>query len=72
MQTAEEAADLAVLADSLPGLRFEGLMTYPTLPETGAKLRAAIDAIRGRGLEVSTVSAGGTPDLLLEPRRAAR
>ena len=49
------------LADSLPGLRFDGLMTYPTLPETGPKLRAAIDEIRARGLEVRTVSAGGTP-----------
>ena len=36
-------------------------MTYPTLPETGPKLRAAIDEIRARGLEVRTVSAGGTP-----------
>ena len=61
VQTAGEAAELAHLADSLPGLRFDGLMTYPTLPETGPKLRAAIDEIRARGLEVRTVSAGGTP-----------
>ena len=33
-------------------LRFDGLMTYPTLPGTGAWLRAAIDEIKGRGLEV--------------------
>ena len=31
------AAELAELADSLPGLRFDGLMTYPTLPGTGAE-----------------------------------
>ncbi len=61
VQTPEDAADLAALADSLPGLRFDGLMTYPTLPGTGAKLRATIDAITARGLEVRTVSAGGTP-----------
>ena len=61
VQTPDEAADLAELADSLPGLRFDGLMTYPTLPGTGPALRAAIDAIRARGLEVRTVSAGGTP-----------
>ena len=35
VQTAGEAAELARLADSLPGLRFDGLMTYPTLPATG-------------------------------------
>jgi D-serine deaminase-like pyridoxal phosphate-dependent protein len=61
VQTADEAANLAALADSLPGLRFDGLMTYPTGPETGPKLRAAIDAVSARGLEVRTVSAGGTP-----------
>jgi D-serine deaminase-like pyridoxal phosphate-dependent protein len=61
VQTADAAADLAALADSLPGLRFDGLMTYPTLAGTGEKLRAAIEAIRARGLEVRTVSAGGTP-----------
>jgi D-serine deaminase-like pyridoxal phosphate-dependent protein len=61
VQTPREAAELAELADSLPGLRFDGLMTYPTLPGTGPKLRAAIDEIRARGLEVRTVSAGGTP-----------
>jgi D-serine deaminase-like pyridoxal phosphate-dependent protein len=61
VQTPEEAADLAELADSLPGLRFDGLMTYPTTAETGPAARAAIDAIRGRGLEVRRVSSGGTP-----------
>ena len=44
-----EAAELAELVDSLPGLRFDGLMTYPTTPETGPAARAAIGAIRARG-----------------------
>jgi D-serine deaminase-like pyridoxal phosphate-dependent protein len=61
VQTAEEAADLAALADSLPGLRFDGLMAYPTTPETGPAVRDAIEAIHSRGLEVRRVSAGGTP-----------
>lgn len=61
VQTPKAAADLAELVDALPGLRFEGLMTYPTLPGTGAWLRAAIDEIGARGLEVRTVSGGGTP-----------
>ena len=61
VQTPQAAADLAELAHALPGLRFDGLMTYPTLPGTGAWLRAAIDEIKARGLEVATVSGGGTP-----------
>jgi len=61
VQSPEAAAELAELAASLPGLRFEGLMTYPTLPETGAWLRAAREAIEARGLHVACVSSGGTP-----------
>jgi len=61
VQTPEEAAELAVLVDSLPGLRFDGLMTYPTADGTGPAARAAIDAIAARGLEVRKVSSGGTP-----------
>ena len=70
VQTPGEAAELAELADSLPGLRFDGLMTYPTLPGTRPGCRAAIDAIRARGLEVRTVSAGGTPTFFDAPRGA--
>ena len=65
VQSPEAAAELAELADSLPGLRFEGLMTYPTLPETGTWLRAAREAIEARGLRVERVSAGGTPTALI-------
>jgi D-serine deaminase-like pyridoxal phosphate-dependent protein len=61
VQTPEQAAELAQVVAGLPGLRFDGLMTYPTLPTTGPALRAAIDAIEARGLEVRVVSAGGTP-----------
>ncbi len=60
VQSPEAAADLAQLADALPGLRFDGLMTYPTLPETGAWLRAAREAIEARGLRVACASGGGT------------
>jgi D-serine deaminase-like pyridoxal phosphate-dependent protein len=61
VQTPEEAAGLAALVDELPGLRFAGLMTYPTLPGTAewiARARALIDE---RGLAVDRVSGGGTP-----------
>ena len=61
VQTPQAAADLAQFVDTLPGLRFEGLMTYPTLTGTGPWLRVAIDEIEARGLQVATVSAGGTP-----------
>lgn len=61
VQSAEAAADLAQVVDTLPGLRFDGLMTYPTLPGTGVWLRSAMDAIEARGLKVSVVSGGGTP-----------
>jgi D-serine deaminase-like pyridoxal phosphate-dependent protein len=65
VQSPEAAAELAELADGLPGLRFAGLMTYPTLPESGPWLRAAREAIEARGLRVERVSAGGTPTHLI-------
>ena len=61
VQSPQAAAELAELVHSLPGLRFDGLMTYPTLAGTGPWLRAAIDEIERRGLQVAKVSAGGTP-----------
>jgi D-serine deaminase-like pyridoxal phosphate-dependent protein len=61
VQSPADAAALAELVDSLPGLRFAGLMTYPTLAGTRPFMRAAIDEIRARGLAVETVSGGGTP-----------
>src|SRR5438445_6156222 len=44
VQSPEEAAELAALVERLEGLRFVGLMTYPTLPESGPWLRAAREA----------------------------
>jgi D-serine deaminase-like pyridoxal phosphate-dependent protein len=61
VQSPQEAAELAELVDGLPGLRFAGLMTYPSLPETAAWLLAARDAVLARGLSVDRVSGGGTP-----------
>jgi D-serine deaminase-like pyridoxal phosphate-dependent protein len=61
VQSPEEAAELAALVARLDGLRFAGLMTYPTLPESGPWLRAAREAIERRGLSVESVSGGGTP-----------
>jgi D-serine deaminase-like pyridoxal phosphate-dependent protein len=61
VQTPEAAAELAQLVAQLDGLRFAGLMTYPTLPESGPWLRAAREAIEQAGLSVERVSGGGTP-----------
>ena len=61
VQTPEAAAELGALVDELPGLRFEGFMTYPTLPGTGAWLDSAVAAARDRGLEPRWISGGGTP-----------
>ncbi len=61
VQSPEDAVELAALASTLPGLRFAGFMTYPTLPETGPWLQAAVDRARARGLAVDWVSGGGTP-----------
>jgi D-serine deaminase-like pyridoxal phosphate-dependent protein len=58
VQSPEEAADLAELVDGIEGLRFAGLMTYPSLPETAEWLLAARAAVEARGLSVGLVSAG--------------
>src|SRR5207245_1742818 len=56
-----KAERLAALVERLEGLRFAGLMTYPSLPETGPWLRSAREAIERAGLAVECVSVGGTP-----------
>jgi D-serine deaminase-like pyridoxal phosphate-dependent protein len=61
VQSPEEAGALAQLVERLPGLRFAGLMTYPTLPESGSWLRAARERVERAGLSVERVSGGGTP-----------
>jgi D-serine deaminase-like pyridoxal phosphate-dependent protein len=60
VRSPEEAAELAALVERLPGLRFAGLMTYPTGPASGPRLRAAREAVEQAGLRVERVSGGGT------------
>ncbi len=60
VSTPAEAAALARRVDSLPGLRFAGLMTHPTVGESGPWLRAAREEIERSGLPVERVSGGGT------------
>ena len=61
VQSPDQAAGLAALVASLPGLSFAGLMTYPTPQDGGTWLRAARQACEAGGLEVGCVSGGGTP-----------
>jgi len=62
VQTPEQALELARLIDRSPGLRFGGLMVFPTQPEsTPAFLEATLGLLAKAGLEAETVSGGGTP-----------
>jgi D-serine deaminase-like pyridoxal phosphate-dependent protein len=62
--TPQAAFDLAILAMRLPGLRFDGLMTYPNRPETAAFFAEALERFRRADVPVPVVSGGGTPALL--------
>jgi D-serine deaminase-like pyridoxal phosphate-dependent protein len=62
VQTPEEALELAGTLARLPGVRFEGLMTFPTHPKTTpAFLDEALGLLKRAGLEARVVSGGGTP-----------
>jgi D-serine deaminase-like pyridoxal phosphate-dependent protein len=59
--TPAAAADLAEQVARTDGLVFAGLFTYPAPPGAPDFLAEAAALIRGRGLDVEVVSAGGTP-----------
>jgi len=62
VQSPAQAAELAQVIDRLPGVRFAGLMTFPTNLETTPPFLAEALALLARaGLEAETVSGGGTP-----------
>lgn len=66
VETAGEAVELAKLIERSPGLKFAGLMFYPTeqsWPETQRFLDTAGAGIQDAGLETRIVSTGGTPNL---------
>lgn len=63
VQSPQDALDLATRSLRRPGLRFEGLMTYPNRPETAAFFDEALAVFRRAGLAVPVVSGGGTPAL---------
>ncbi|MDR7419228.1 MAG: alanine racemase [Armatimonadota bacterium] len=60
-QTPAETVELAQVIAGLPGLRFEGLMTYPITNETGTFFEATLARLERVGLRPRVVSTGGTP-----------
>jgi D-serine deaminase-like pyridoxal phosphate-dependent protein len=64
VQTPEEALALARRAMRLPGMRFDGLMTFPNRdPNTRDFFAAALALFKQAGIPVPVVSGGGTPSL---------
>ena len=63
VQTPAEAGELASAIARTPGLRFAGLMAYPTPPESRPRLEATITQLRSLGLDRGVVSGGGTPPM---------
>ncbi len=61
VQTPAEALELARLIAGLPGLRFEGLMTYPITDGTRPFFEATLAKLEKAGLPAAVVSTGGTP-----------
>jgi D-serine deaminase-like pyridoxal phosphate-dependent protein len=61
--TPEAAVDLAVDIASGDGLRFDGFLTYPTPEDAVGFLAEAVARAEMRGLNVTVVSAGGTPTM---------
>ena len=62
VQTPAGALELARTAMKLPGLRFEGLMTFPNRePTTRQFLEQALELFKRASIPVPVVSGGGTP-----------
>ena len=63
VQSPADAAELAGLIHSLPGLRFGGLMTYPFNEHTAAFVETTRALLKPDGLSIARVSVGGTPQM---------
>ncbi|HEU4438840.1 MAG TPA: alanine racemase, partial [Methylomirabilota bacterium] len=62
VQTPEDTLALAREAMARPGLRFQGLMTFPNRdPDTREFFERALALFAGAGISVPVVSGGGTP-----------
>jgi D-serine deaminase-like pyridoxal phosphate-dependent protein len=64
VQSPADALALARLALSLPRLRFEGLMAYPSrTPNTNDFMGVAVDLFHAARIDLPVISGGGTPAL---------
>jgi D-serine deaminase-like pyridoxal phosphate-dependent protein len=63
VQSPEAAVALAGEIARRDGLGFEGFLTYPSLPGALEFLSAAVGGAEAAGLEVRSVSGGGTPTM---------
>ncbi len=63
VQTPCDATALAHVVSRTPGVRFDGLMTYPTSPSTASFMVEATKLLGQERLQASVVSGGGTPTL---------
>lgn len=61
VQTPTEAAELARIIAGSSNLHFGGLMTYPSNDQTDSFVAETRKLLSGDGIEVDTVSAGGSP-----------
>ncbi len=61
VMSVDEAIALAKEAAATPGLRFEGLMTYPTSAAAAAFLAEALPRLEAEGLKPRILSGGGSP-----------
>jgi len=57
-----EALELARLIQQTPGLRFDGLMTYPSTAATALFVAEARREFEKAGISIRVVSGGGTPN----------
>ena len=60
VQSPEDAATLAAVVGELPGVRFDGIMTYPSRESAKAFIDETVELIGRAGLECSIISGGGT------------
>ena len=60
VQSPDEAVSLAKTISTLPGLQYDGIMTYPSQPESKAPLDAVVSALRAADLSPPRISGGGT------------
>ena len=58
----EQALQLAIQAEKTPGLRFDGLMTYPSTDATAEFVAQARQRFTQAGIGIAAVSGGGTPN----------